>query len=1155
MISAEKFINLLVEKDLLPSDVVQSLRGQIAGSDKPVLAATVARRLIKTGYLTQSLAERLLQATAEIPPTVEELVAPVTPMRETKRKPKNDLGLTAAGAKKEVEEEPWGLEAVEPAAPTPLPVPPAAFVLPPPPSRLPVAKVIRGDANVMDAMPVEEDESLSAADWEGGSALKETARGPFRFFRGLAPRRDRRRKENIWDSPLLLVGGGALLLFLILGGALSWALLGQSGDKMAEQAETFYREGSYTKAIEQYNLFLQQFPTHEQASLARVRRGLCQLRQAAEVTGNYAKALEVANEVLGEIGKENAFGEAKTELEGILPKIAEGLAKEARQKADPAVVQQARESVALIEKYISRSHQPKVLMDDIEASLALADRAIARNAELDKAVTGMDAAINQHKSEEAYLIRKRLLKSYPDLAGNDRLHAAVLKASQAEKDAVKTVAKPQPAEKSEPAGPAAAGPTVAAREFRRETPGGKGHVIYALAEGAAYGLDAATGKVLWRRFVGYQANGRGLGVPPVPLDNKPGGDALLLDAAAGALLRVEATSGKLRWRHVIEGRIAAPPVVVDDRMLVAVESGRLVSMDSTTGDSPSFIQFPQSLGVAPAVDPQSSRIYQVAEHSNLYVLSADGKCESVVYLAHEPGSITAAPVLLGRFLVVCENRGADSVRLRVFSLGPEGQIAKAAAVQEIDIEGHIDASPLVSGATLLATTDRGWVTVFRLSGTNTVSPLEKIASLRAGDRQNLIRFPLLIRDQFWIAADGLSKHEIQSSLGNVRTLWTACPKSAFQQPVTAVDDALFLIRRRANLPGVFVSAMAMDKPETYWETALAAPPVGEPDLRGQPSQVELVTALGGVFDLPSAAMKESSVVDQPVVAPKMDEITRPIEHVLRAADGLMAFTSGAGTDQIIVLDRAATPQRLRRVVLLDGLAAPPTAFGGGLLAACQGGQVFLVDWQTGAYKVEPFQPKLAGGERLAWRQPVAVDENSVVLGDGKKMVYRLGIVDQPKSHLAALDQVELAKAMASPVAVVEGMVHVVDKAGQLQQLALPKLTPGKPIPLGMPVWGPRGVGRRVFVATEDEQLFAIEGGKIVWQIGLPYGPMAGPPLPLGDHYILVSTSGVVWRVNAASGKELAKIETGHPLAAGAVLLGEQLLLSGNDGALYLVKQP
>ncbi|MBN2295906.1 MAG: PQQ-binding-like beta-propeller repeat protein, partial [Pirellulales bacterium] len=106
------------------------------------------------------------------------------------------------------------------------------------------------------------------------------------------------------------------------------------------------------------------------------------------------------------------------------------------------------------------------------------------------------------------------------------------------------------------------------------------------------------------------------------------------------------------------------------------------------------------------------------------------------------------------------------------------------------------------------------------------------------------------------------------------------------------------------------------------------------------------------------------------------------------------------------------------------------------------------------------------------------------------------------------------------------------------------------------VWGPMAVGDRLILATDGDKLQCFDAaGKMLWNNPLLHGQLAGKPLALGGDIIFASIGGVVWRVDAASGKELAKFETRCPLAAGAVLLGERLLLSGPDGTLFLVDQP
>ncbi|HID78147.1 MAG TPA: hypothetical protein EYP56_19410, partial [Planctomycetaceae bacterium] len=65
MISAERFLDLLEARDLLSKKNADKLRAQIAQAGKPAAAESVARLLIKKGYLTPPLAKRLLAVAAQ----------------------------------------------------------------------------------------------------------------------------------------------------------------------------------------------------------------------------------------------------------------------------------------------------------------------------------------------------------------------------------------------------------------------------------------------------------------------------------------------------------------------------------------------------------------------------------------------------------------------------------------------------------------------------------------------------------------------------------------------------------------------------------------------------------------------------------------------------------------------------------------------------------------------------------------------------------------------------------------------------------------------------------------------------------------------------------------------------------------------------------
>ncbi|MBN2296735.1 MAG: PQQ-binding-like beta-propeller repeat protein, partial [Pirellulales bacterium] len=944
MISAEKFLDLLEEKDLLPSDMVAKLRRQVAKSPAPVPATAIAKRLIEKGYLTRPLAKRLLATSdqASKPKTEPEI--------------KESLELSDDDDDTVIDDEDLVLEVidsddmallVEESTPAEPPPPEVVPVEPPPLEAAPVeGEIVTGDV-VSDAemqTGILADPALDVSNVEDAGTLS-PARRKKGIIGKIMPARDRRRKANVWDSSLLLLGGGGLAILVILAGIFIWVFYGNTGDAMVEEANTLYKDGSYQRAIAQYDEFIKRYPDHPQASAARVSRGLAKIRNITEGSTDFAKSLGVTVEVLGEISPEKNFGDARDELRSLLPTLAEGLAKQAHEKTSLEYVEKTREALALVDKHVSKSDRPVTRLEDINSSLAMTERRIARDDELAKAVAAMQKAIEGGKTPQAYVIRRTLLKEYPDLLDNEDLRKAVLAVTQAEKTAVKLVSEGKKAQTN--VAPPAVRPAacIAQQILHKKLTGVKGEVVFVVAEGAVYGLDAAEGIVLWRRDVGYNTNAQRPSFPPIPVSKRPGSDVLLADVKSKSLIRVEAATGKIRWRQEIGERFDARPVIDGTLALIATESGRLVNIDLTPGDMTGYIQLPQKLNVAPVVDKKRSRIYQLAEHSNLYVLSStDGKCQQVLYLGHETGSISAAGVMIDKYLVFAENRGVNSVVLRVLLLDPKDDKPAPLPIQEVELEGHVDTAPVVTGARMLLTTDKGRLYALRISASSATRPLEKIGQLQTSTTANLVRYSLLLNEQFWVADDALSKYEIQSSLSSLKPKWNTAKDSVFLQPLAAGGGCIFSTRRRIGLPGVIVSAIGMNQPDVMWETRLAVGPATEPTVDKAAAKITLVTKLGGIVEIPAAklAATEQSIIDKPVVTLSDEEIQHSVDGVINR-DGLLALSMGHGSEQLAVFDPKATPIKFRPMVLPEPLAARPIVFGEGLLVPCTIGQVFNLD--------------------------------------------------------------------------------------------------------------------------------------------------------------------------------------------------------------------
>jgi len=1231
MISAEHFLDLLEEKDLLEPGVIRDLRRRVARAETPVKATLIAQRLIDGGHLSKMSAQRLLQQAresggAEPPPSSgpDESEIGLVPLEEEQEE---ELGLVPLEEEMDgpdigaTEEDDWGLELIDDKAPperpqqprkpqpspkSPQPARPGArpagetprkpapkapqkpadkgprkvTVKPvkkagPPsgekrPARSaagpsPISRPGAGRAPGEKAVPMQGslenllDESAFDADATDAAPLDAVSRR-----RGVF--RSRGAKKNIWDSNLLLFGGGGLLILGIVLTVLVATLAKRNPEEMLNQANEFYRDGTYTKAIDLYGRYLKKYPDTDNkgSSTAKIMLGLARMRQATSEGGDWPKALEVANEELERISGEDEFmTEARAELAAMLPDMADGLSQLAREKLDPAVVEMSVDALGLVDKYVPSSARPVNRLTDIRAVLDLARREIARGEKLREAIVGMQRAVGEGETETAYEVRRTLLKEYPGLVENSELGDAVLAVSEAEYGRVEVV---HEGRKSLPAEPDAKTPAALAlvnRTTNATVSGSDGRVVFAVAEGAAYGLDAASGKVLWRRQVGFASDGRGASFPATAVSGSEEGHCVLVNWEDNEVLQLEATTGTTQWRFPVGERFDAHPAAVDDRLLVATRAGRLFTIDVKSGTSSDYVQLPQELRVAPVAQPTTDSIYQIGEHSSLFVLSLEsGEAKQVIYLGHEPGSVICPPVLVSSFLVVAENDGIESSTLNVLALVAQDDQPPVRLVQQIPIKGHVSSSPSVSGPRMLVVSDQGDIQVFELSGDDDQKPLGPIAEGKAADddlldgNESLIRFPFLIGGQAWVADSQLTRYDVQAARGLLQDKWIQNRGSPTLQPPMAIGQTIYHVRRKLGMPGVLVAAVDVDEGNVVWEAQLAASLVSEPWIDPESGRIMAVTKPGAVFSIDPAELNGASVDVQPVVALPPTFVRRPLTDAVPLGGEAVALVIADGPDEIRVFDPQSPGGKFRSLQLAGPAACCPVVFADGLLVPIGSGQTLFLDRRNGSSRTEPFQPPLQTGLQVAWKEPVPSGEGEIVLTDGVAGLYRVKIQDQPKPHLAAVASVPLAEPIASPIALLGNTIHAVDKSQSLVSFGLPDLKPGKPRPLAAGIaWGPRTVGDHVLLTTDDELLYSIDAEGKVRTGKLPYGPLAGMPIGVDGHLLFASTRGVIWKINAATGEELGSVDLKLPLQTGPVLLDDGLLVGGRDGSLYRIDKP
>jgi outer membrane protein assembly factor BamB len=1177
--SAEELLSLLEQRDLIPSEMLAKLREKLSHAGKPVTASRVAKLLIEKGYLTPVLAMRLLDTGGNAPPGAS---PPAPPPEKPKRPAESGLGLVPLD-----DEASWnpakrkrsGQAAASPppaAASTATVAPPhaAAPLAPPPPPALRREEELFVDLKPASAgagapagVTGEMDKLISggAVLTAAGTSLETAARpkGFWEFFR----RKGKVKRKEDWGSPLILVGSGVLLILILMAVGLIWRVVSQGGDELLEKAKQDYEAGKYAQAIFDYNEFLEKYSSHPDASLARVKRGLAQLRQVTQPDSDWQASLKTADDVLTAIRKEDEFKEAYSELAGMLPLIAEGLAARARETADPALLKKTRQALSYLTNpnYVPAQMTPTAKIQDLEASLALTEKKIRKNEDQKATVEAIRKAVAAKKPAEAFARRKKFLKQYPELIDDPQLTKAAALITEAQKGEVRFVAKPRKADRSPlPAGEGAKTPVLGSTaliscQTLKPAPGAEDAVRVLTVEGTAFGLEAATGKVRWRIALGDGENALARGSLPLALD-PAGKDVVVVDSSHQALLRIEVSTGKVGWRFSVGEPFEAAPVLAGGRILQATPGGKLWIIDAATGDAAGYFQLPQPLRVAPAVDALRGLIFQPADYANLYVLRLDERtCASVYLLGHEEGCLRIPPAFASGFLVVGFNEGAQDSTLRLLAVAAENpEKITLKTLQPISLKGRLDTPPSGTETRLLTVTDLGLVKVFELTQTEKTTQLRQVAETPLPNEGSWMRFALLQNGQAWIADSQLARYNIQLTKGELKSKWITQRGSAFLQPPQVVGSALISVRRVQQAPGIFASAVDKnDDPTPYWQTQLAAPLAG---LFAEASGNNLlaVTAAGGLYRFDSQALRGETLRDDPLVQINLDQLPGPVLRAIPLENGLLVLSFKSEDKQLVLLDPRETPARIYRRNLPSALTGEPVAFAGGVLAPLASGQVALLDPQTGEPKREPFQPALAAGGTIRWQRAAPCGPQEFVIADNQRRLYLVGLKDQPSPHLGLMQQADLLGQAASHLAVVGQTVFLACSNQTLGAFMLPKLSPvdrkAEELHLTAPcVWGPYAMGDRVLLATENGRLSCWDAAaKRLWEVEFKHGLPVGPPLADGSRTVLAAQNGVVAVLDANNGKETSAIDLGRPLSTGPAASGSQWLVGGADGCVYAV---
>jgi outer membrane protein assembly factor BamB len=965
-----------------------------------------------------------------------------------------------------------------------------------------------------------------------------------RLMSTLAARDEMPGEERIVTSPLVLGLVGALAVLVVMGVLLRGIIAKTLAQRQYDRAVQSVNDGDFRNAINQLDIFIKANPKDKRVGKALVLRAMSNVQQFA-LGGNpsWLQALLAARAMVTQVGKEEAYRDESTALGDLVLKTAEGLAERARLEATSKALDDAEQAVKLHRKIVGEAAASLEARSRLPARMDQARSAVRRSESRLAALAAMDEGLRTKSAAAVYAARDRLVAEYSDLVNDRNVVDRLARANDLIREGVSFDESRRPAETEanpEPLGP----PTsLVLRMSPDQAPsGGGGPIVYALAQGFAYGLDGATGAPLWHVPVGISSP-----FPPVAII---GGDpaVLVYDARHKELVRLSGRDGKLIWRQSLEEPVVAAPLVLGNQAIQPTTAGNLLFIDLASGELRGTLKLGRPLSQSPVSDEAGQYLYVLADEANLFVVKRDPlSCTAVDYTGHAAGSLLCPPARVGRYLIVPENNSLGDGRWTVYELLEEG--AKVRPVQRVDVPGWTWSSPVSQGSVIWAVGDRGGPIAFAI-GEEKV-PLQVIAKIGPDSRASGPAFarPRSERE-VWISSSRSGRYDLNGERATISPAWTLTDSGPSLGPIQAADRLAVMTQQNLRTPGVALWGIDPNDGAVRWRTVLGAPwPV---ELAAAPDGKALTTLAtdGRLLTIDRASLDKGGFVQEPLE--KAGAFRLPPGPLRRIeAEGATLVIPSRDADHILVREGTGP---MRTVNLPAPLAAAPLLWGSGLLIPGGDGRVYLIDPKTGASQAEPFVPPFDREHPIHWLAPARLDDETVALADDLGGVRRLALQSDGKPKLVVKSVVNLDVPLATdPVATADAII-VATADGRIRALAARDLSPLGAWPLDAPrALGPVVVSGHTFIADTAGKLLGLgPDGQRLWTIDLKGAPPSGLPIVREDSALILKRDGTLERRSLADGSELGRIPLGILPAGNLGLVGQEVIVPAAPGTVRLL---
>ncbi|MDA7951037.1 MAG: PQQ-like beta-propeller repeat protein [Pirellulaceae bacterium] len=1125
--STDKLLQHIQDQGLLPTEVLEKLRQKIKGSQTTISARSVIKTLVVNGHLTEFQGDKLRDKFGLKKSPKDKIAEPSSEQRPIQNGDQRwEEGPERASTKKGLQE---------------LPNDPLTDSPP-----------LESQTSVGDELdPFASSGSIQPSTLTGSSLFK-------------------KKRKNQWDSPFLLIGSGSLGALVILGVIFYSLWFGGSAEKVWKEAEQHYDDQAYSHAIGSYEHFIENYSQDEKLSLARVKIALAKLRNEVTSKKDFGQALLIAQTELPKVGEEEAFPLARDELTAILPQIAKHFATAARNQTDnltesKRLVDLAEDSMELVEtsNYIPTAKRKTQLhiFEEIQNEIQIAKREISRKQTLVTTLEKMEATVNGEEPLKAYLLRRDLLRQYPELRSNPKLEATTLNVSKSFSQYVKSTDQKLFAEETSEEIPSQEIPLYTTTG--ESAPTIAGQLAHFVAEGVLYGIDLADGEIRWHRYVGKESD---LVTEDylLPLHRGDQADLLFSNPKTQTLSLLSATTGKTHWTHTISETISSPTLFGNE---VYLTSGKnLLQIDLSTGHSGHQILFPQELASATAVTTDGQFMAQLGNHENLYLLNRQNRdCLETYYLGHSSASIQTKPIFIDNQLFVFENIDIDNSILHILTIEKkettseeEGQEPITTYIHPtqppIHLRGQVVLPPNRFGSRLLVSTTAGEILVLEVHSQEQkpISIIAKYSGKGESHQQTLV-YSYGQGNQLFLADTQLASYRISATDQQIKQNQVKYDNQLFLSNPRRFKDYLFHVRRNKN--GEVIVTLEKEeglKLSPIWETTLSHS-IESLHLQ-QDENLLAITNRGLPIQFAKAHKWPTLPSSQKIIELSSIDIQKLLSYYpplsVAASSGLLSATKSHATDYSLFLHHGiALPPRLATFVSDRGLLIPH-----------RNGQVQFHPFEKSEKKVYPFQPSQTPRFPSSWLSWTQLSEQCrFAISDSNNRLFIVGPKTLPEPHLAILQEKEYGSSL-SRLTIFQDRLLALSEGPFSQELF--EINPStleieERLPLSAPiVWGPLIVEDEYLLLTQDNKLQCYQKNlNLKWDL---------PSIRSGKIFLLQADPGLIFvalvrgdllKIDRVTGEHIATHSLNRMLSCPPLVTDNSMYVATTSGTILKLPLP